>query len=403
MTSEQFYGEYGIPEYTGEGKLLDIYPCGSSNYQLCVVGATESEASEYISRLAERGYSLKRDIRLCKNVFAEYVKNGSSALVSYMPGISTLRVTCGKERELPKFEGVGDSSEAEPIVAQIGIRLGMCYCIALKDGTFAIVDGGCGNDRDVALLYSYLCERTKNGEKPIVSAWFMSHTHPDHMDLACDFMTRYRDEVDVRCAVYNFPNFQTLEVLNESAENNYARAQRFVACVRDNYPNALHYVCHTGQSLQLAGVKVTTLMTHEDIYPLPIKSSNHTSCAWRFDFESGSSFMCLGDIWREMCEQMAKTFDASYLKADVMQVTHHGLLGGHIDLYRAIDPETVLWPSPEDRFKGEFVDMRPSRAGKPTVQYCIGEGGCDYNAWIRDDAIKKRAHYHMGKTVEIPM
>ena len=113
--------------------------------------------------------------------------------------------------------------------------------------------------------------------------------------------------------------------------------------------------------------------------------------------------MCLADLTTETCERMVRIYSAAYLKADVMQVVHHGLLGGHIDLYRAIDPDICLWPSPKERFLGTWTDPRRVALGKPTVQFCVGEGGCDYNAWLRDDAIKKRAHFHAGETVTIPM
>ena len=102
-------------------------------------------------------------------------------------------------------------------------------------------------------------------------------------------------------------------------------------------------------------------------------------------------------------ELMARIYSAEFLKAGVMQPIHHGLLGGNLDLYKAIDPDICLWPSPKERFAGTWIDPRRVAEGKPTVQYCIGEGGCDYNTWLRDDNIKKRKHFHAGMTTTIPM
>ena len=49
----------------------------------------------------------------------------------------------------------------------------------------------------------------------------------------------------------------------------------------------------------------------------------------------------------------------------------------------------------EAKFNGTYTGYR--------YKYCLGEGGCDYNAYIRDDSIKKREHYHNGTTSTILM
>ena len=402
MTAEEFFDLFNVPKYIGEGDVLPIYPCGSGNYQLCIKGARAEDFSEYTQAFVKAGFHKISQNSICKNIFERYESSDYSAYVVFMPDILTLRVICGPKIS-PCSRDISGNAVTRPAVAQLGIKLGMCYCIILADGTFLMVDGGVDNDEDRDMVYEFLCSYTPNGKRPVIRAWFITHTHPDHTRIAESFCEKYHGEVDLLEAIYNFPDFANVTVLRESAENNRLNAERFADTVKRCYPNATHTVCHTGDVIEFSGVKVTTLITHEDIYPIPIVSSNHTSSAWRFDFEGGASFVCLGDIWTQACEQLAKTFSAEYLKADIMQVTHHGLLGGHIDLYRAVDPEIVLWPSPEDRFAGRYVDAKREEIGKPTVQYCIGEGGCDYNVWIRDQSIKERKHYHAGKTVVLPV
>ena len=283
------------------------------------------------------------------------------------------------------------------------LKLGMCYCITLCDGTFLMIDGGLNDAEDEERLYKFLRDNTPDGEKPTVRAWFMSHTHPDHTRLAVSFMNTYGGEVDVLEAVYNFPDYGKITVHRESAEGNAANAKQFSDTVTEHYPEAAHTLCRTGEPIEYPGVRVTTLMTHEDVYPIPINSSNHTSSVWRFDFDSGRSFMCLADMSGETSELMAMSYSAEYLKADIMQPIHHGLLGGNLELYKAIDPDICLWPSPKERFLGIWTDPRCVAKGKPTVQFCIGEGGCDYNRWLRDDSIKKREHFHAGVTTTLPV
>ncbi|MBR7099475.1 MAG: hypothetical protein IKC59_08670 [Clostridia bacterium] len=403
MTKEAFYQRFRLPPFVNGGDALDIYPCGREEYQLCVKNVDRSAVEEYLGELVRCGFTVSQQRVLCENLFQWLEGPEGFVYVSFMPGISTLRIICGERRTRLPWQDTLKGEQAHPSVTQLGIKLGMCYCILLKDGSFLLIDGGCKDKEDEDTLYRFLRAHTVENKKPVIRAWFMSHTHPDHTDLSEEFMANYFDRVELLAAVYNFPDFEQIEVLHESAENNHRAAMRFESTVKQYYPQAAHVTCHTGEIVELAGVRVTTLMTHEDVYPIPVVSSNHTSCAWRFDFESGVSFMCLGDIWTEMCEQLAKTFTGQYLKADIMQVTHHGLLGGHIDLYRAIDPEICLWPSPQERFEGTWTDPRRVALGKSTVQYCIGEGGCDFNRWLRDPTVKERKHFHAGESVTLPV
>ncbi len=396
-----FFEKFSLPEYSGLGETLEIYPCGGECYQLCIKDVADAQVKEYVEKLGQTQYKVYEDNSIEKNILRRYNSEEYSLYLSYMPTISTLRLICGSKTVPPLRRELPHCDTVPPTVSQIQINSGMCYCLTLCDGTFLMVDGGISNAEDEERLYRFLCENAGNSAKPIIRAWFISHTHPDHTRLAESFMTKYKEDVDMLEAVYNFPDFDKVEVHRESAETNANNARHFEQTVRECYPSAIHTKCHTGEVISFPGVRVTTVITHEDIYPIPIISSNHTSCAWRFDFDSGISFMCLGDIFTDLCIQLARMFSAEYLKADIMQVTHHGLLGGHIDLYRAIDPEICLWPSPEARFSGTWTDPRRVAIGKPTVQYCIGEGGCDFNRWLRDDSVRVRKHYHLGETAVI--
>lgn len=403
MNRDEFYERFSLPQYVGKGEVLEIYPCGSGSYQLCVTNTDSADALEYIKEIEMQGYSLLEDNCVGESLFRVYCKGEKVLWLSYVPNSADMRIVCGEKNFNFSRINFKRAYRTTPSVTQLAVKLGMCYCITLFDGTFILVDGGVANADDVKMIYEFLSDNSGGDEKPVIRAWLMSHTHPDHTGVAKSFMTTYRDCVEMLETVYNFPDFASVEVLHESAESNHKAALDFISTVKTCYPNAEHTVCHTGERLVFPGVTVTTVMTHEDVYPSPITSSNSTSCAWRFDFGNGGTFMCLGDVWTHMCQRLAQSFPAEYLKSDVMQVTHHGLLGGHIELYRAIDPEICFWPTPEERFSGTWTDPRRVALGKPTVQYCIGEGGCDYNEWLRNEDIKRRKHYHAGKNVTVRM
>ena len=403
MTEKQFYEKFSLPPYVGGGEALELYPCANDNYLLRLDGVSAEDASEYLKVLGEARYSLCSAEEIDGNRFYRFNSEGYSLYLSYMPRISVLRMVCGEmENASPRREKSRDF-KVTPTVSQMQLKLGMCYCITLCDGTFLVIDGGLSDAEDEDRLYRFLCDNNGGEGKPLIRGWFMSHTHPDHTRLAESFMNTYSEQVELLEAIYNFPDYDKITVHRESAEGNAKNAKTFADTVSRCYPEAVHTRCHTGEVIRFPGVDVITLMTHEDVYPIPINSSNHTSSVWRFDFDGGSSFMCLADMSGETCELMVRSYSAEFLKADIMQPVHHGLLGGNLELYQAIDPDICLWPSPKERFEGTWIDPRRVAVGKPTVQFCIGEGGCDYNVWLRNDEIKKRKHFHAGVTTTIPV
>ena len=403
MEVKEYYKKFILPEYKGRGEALELYPCADENYLLYIQGATHEDVSAYVEELTRTEYHICKNQEIDGNIFYRFNSEKYSLYLSFMPRIAVLRLICGEKKDIPHRTVSVVGGTVTPTVSQMQLRLGMCYCITLCDGTFLVIDGGISDAEDEKRLYDFLCSNAQGGKKPIVRAWFMSHTHPDHTRLAESFMNTYCNDVDVLEAIYNFPDYDKITVHRESAEGNARNAKLFADTVSRCYPQAIHTVCRTGEVIEFPGVRVIPIMTHEDVYPIPINSSNHTSSVWRFDFDSGKSFMCLADMSGETCELMVKSYSSEFLKADIMQVVHHGLLGANIDLYRAIDPDICLWPSPKERFEGTWIDPRRVAEGKPTVQFCIGEGGCDYNVWIRDDNIKKRKHFHAGITTTIPV
>ena len=86
---------------------------------------------------------------------------------------------------------------------------------------------------------------------------------------------------------------------------------------------------------------------------------------------------------------MADTYGA-YLKSDLLQLSHHGANGACLDLYRLIDPAVCFWACSQRKFEGDerMLGIRP---------------GHEFNAYIRDPAVRVREHYHSGVTTVIPI
>ena len=271
---------------------------------------------------------------------------------------------------------------------------GMSYIVQLADTSFIIVDGGSYNEDDVRELYRLLREYTPKDHMPEISMWMFTHSHFDHIELATEFICAKAADVKIKAFAYQFSFSNNLNIQKSVQEE----MNRTIGVLEGNiaryYPDAAIHTIHTGQHYNFPGLQIEILWTGEDIYPYIANHYNDLSAAWRMHFKNGKSFLILGDCFNYSCKQLVKTY-GEYLKSDILQLTHHGLLGGDKELYQLIDPDICFWAVSEERFLG----TRPG----DKIQYCLGEGGCDYNAWIRDESIRVRKHYHQSVTTVINM
>lgn len=404
--------KYGtdVPEFTtlSTNGVEPIYHAGDGEYVVCVRGATYDECSAYQNLLAQSGFQLYAAHEISagtgrdeKNRFYTYTGKGLQIFLSWCPysvdgsgkdkPISVCRVIVTQQKPLPpvalpKAESGGN--RIIPTLAQLGVSvIGMCYVVQLEDGTFVVVDGGIYNEYNVELLYQYLLEYTPEGSVPTIAMWLFTHPHADHIEAAKKFIKRYSTEVTVRAFAYNFvANDFTTTGRGNWKENDEETVLDFRALeniIEQQYPNALVYTVHTGQVYRFRGMELEILHTEEDFYPTPMWTWNELSVNFRMIFGNGKKVLFLGDNMQSNCRMMEAAY-GDYLKSDMLQVAHHGHIGGLVSLYELVDPDVCFWSCPEESFHDEH------RTGV--------KKGCESNGYLRDTAVKERIHYHNGST-----
>ena len=282
----------------------------------------------------------------------------------------------------------------EPSITHIGRQgasqssPGLSIVCQLKDGSYVIVDGGPNDENDEKALLEFLKSNNPKEGKPQVT-WMFTHAHHDHMGLAVSFLSKYYNEIDVKMFYYNFPDFDTLSIPSEypnRIEDSKELIAEFDEIYNSHYSNSKKYIFHTGDKLQLPGCEIEILLTHEGFWPNEISWINHTSSSWIMNFE-GKTMMVLGDTEATLCQWLATSYKEK-LKSDILQVTHHGLNGGDTKMYSYVDPSICLWAIDQTRFETEPM--------------CLGtKYGFEFNAWIRDDSIRKRTHYAASSTTTL--
>ena len=188
-----------------------------------------------------------------------------------------------------------------------------------------------------------------------------------------NFSQKYSDKVDVKAFYYNFPRV-TLGDVGPSDQKN-------VEGYMNKWKNAKKYASlHSGMNFSVVDAKITVICTFEDVFPQPINEGNDTNTVFKVEV-GGQSIMFLGDAYYGESATMSSQIDASVLKSDIVQVSHHGYEGCSEGLYRAVGAKVVLWPMNIVGYEG----TTPSQVFKKWY-----EGGPSANSYFRNNRdIKK--------------
>ena len=390
-----------IPQY----KTLagQCYPKGllkSSDLHFCIHNTLIEECREYATELERAGFVCREKKEISAgskapynvNLYYCYVKDDVAVYVFWDASAHATHITAERFKALPDVKKVTSKAadNCRLSLTQLGIDWGMCYVIKALDGSFIVVDSG-ESAQNAEKLYDFLSVNT-TGKKPKIALWIFTHSHKDHIKSAKIFIEQYHDKVDISAFAYNFPSCDCVSVVMENNEQMKADIEELENNIRKFYSSSVTYTLHTGQSYYFKGFEIEVLHAVDETYPSIYLNFNEMSAAVRVKFDCGKTALLLGDCMHEICRSLAHTY-GDYLKSDILQVTHHGLIGGDKGLYELVDPQICLWPVSEERFSGTAPDQR--------YQGCIGQGGCDYNSYLRDEGVRKRKHYHMKETITL--
>ena len=299
----------------------------------------ESSVEEYRrvqSEIEKAGFAFDSDRQEGDALFSTYEKNGQVLLASYIPHDCATRVISEENTVIPPRESEPKKLCA-PLLTQVKTPYlicdcGMSYLIRLCDGRFIIVDGGYGEYEETEHLLELMEKQNVLGGKPVIEAWFITHWHGDHYFVMCDMMERFGDRVEFRTMlvntplIYDFPNR--------------------VKAVMEAHPEIRLIVPHTGQRFVYADAVMDVLYACEDHYPGEFRDSNDTSTVIRMEL-AGRRIMFLGDSSPLSSTIVTDRFPKESVRCEFLQVGHHGYTGGSYSMYRAADPEYLLWPCPD--------------------------------------------------------
>ncbi len=332
-----------IPTFPG-ATMVDVQGSDPMQYKS---GTTLAVVQSYCRDLESAGLTLYQSNQFGNSYYYIYARGNTTVTCGFDGNAKEVRVTTDRTgaRAQNAKDNEGWTAVTTPTFTQLqlnnmsGSNSGMGYVLRLSDGRFVVIDGGHNDYDDYVRLYDVMKSQCVGTEEPVVAAWFITHPHGDHYGVLLQFAPAYRGKVKIEQVIYNFGSSQTLK--------NYTPSETLAKSVEESGETVV--VARAGQSFYLADAIIDMLFTPDDCYPaIPQKgiTSGNENC---IDFRiriAGQTIMILADTEVNESNLITARYDASVLKADIVQQAHHGYWAGSDALYAAIDADTVFWPCP---------------------------------------------------------
>ena len=326
----------------------ECYDAGESAYLMFRNRATREEYDAYCADLEAAGYQKHLDDAEGAGIYSFYYNKEAVVSVYFGTHDSALRavVEPAAETALVPKGLIRDGSKRTPLCfVQMEdhlnevVNCGMSYIFRLGDGSFIIFDGGWDTEPIADSLYEKLVALAEGGEI-VISGWFMTHAHIDHIGAFYPFARKYADKVTLKRVIFNYPGESRMTEMGDTFVQRYVHKWReHVAMFKD----AVCIKARTGQRFHFDGLDLDILFTYEDyMMPRPLRTFNDTSLVFRVT-ACGETYMFLGDASETMSGILVQKY-GELLKSDIVQVAHHGFGGGTKEVYDAIQAPIVFWP-----------------------------------------------------------
>lgn len=212
------------------------------------------------------------------------------------------------------------------------------FIITTADGKIIAIDGG--HREDARYFVDYLKKLT--GEKrPRVDAWFLTHSHKDHVSAFFEVVQNMSDEVEIGKVYYNFPSVQFL--LRGHDRNAAKTAEEFYGLL----PLFADKTCIVsgGDTYEIGEAKIEILYTTD--FEITSNVTNNSSTVFKMTL-GGKTALFLADCGAEAGNKiLAKYAGTNMLDCDICQMAHHGQQGVTKEFYEAVRPEICLWCTPK--------------------------------------------------------
>lgn len=222
------------------------------------------------------------------------------------------------------------------LAAQSPIQM-MSYVVQTKEGRLIVIDGG--KREDAGHLLDTLIRL--GGERPVIDFWLLTHPHSDHIDALMEIFSKPHP-LRVGRIFSRFLSYEFYEKYDFPGCTDAETTKEFGAFSAAHPELCAAY--EAGQTLRAGSVEFHVLRVPDESFPMNV--INNSSVVLRMDAE-GQRVLFLGDLGEEAGDEVIKTVPKEELRADIVQMAHHGQFGVKKSFYEAVSPDVCLWNTPQ--------------------------------------------------------
>lgn len=228
------------------------------------------------------------------------------------------------------------------------VNCGMSYVIKLNSGDFFIIDGGYFTPNEDKRLYDFLCKQSDGS--PHIKGWMFTHAHQDHIGCFMEFIEHYHNDVTIDTLYYNFQPTRHKFALGswKKKSNDLATIKQFYKIIKKHNHLFNIHTLKTNEAIMIDELCLDVLYTQENLYPKKASFNDYSSVV--MISTNNTRLLILGDVQAEGSQYLLEN-KMDKLKADIVQVSHHGFNGATKELYKAISPKIALFPTPDYEFE----------------------------------------------------
>lgn len=222
----------------------------------------------------------------------------------------------------------------------------MSFVLVTKNDNVIIVDGG--RPEDMPLLKEYVGGRH-------VAAWILTHAHIDHISgFVSEIEKNGGSDFDIGTVYYNFPPYSLIDNHNVPDYGYFTRELNetlpsFLA-IEPKIRDRAHIVTQ-GESIMVDECRIDFLYTfHDGLYA---NLMNDSSLVFKVTAPN-KTVLFMGDLGPDGGDVLFRE-SRHLLKADIVQMAHHGHMNVSMEVYAEIMPEACMWCAPSWLYAEEEV------------------------------------------------
>lgn len=214
-----------------------------------------------------------------------------------------------------------------------GTAQNLSVLIKTEHGRLIVIDGGWREDAGA------LAERIReNGGT--VAAWFLTHPHADHAGALAALLEDPSSGIVVEKI---YCSLAEPEWYQNRAPEDPGMADQLLKDFLTFPEGTADTGIGKGDRFQIDDAAIEVMNDRGDFKEDPV---NNSCIVYKFQLQ-GQSILFLGDLGYQAGEALLKDQGSAGLRADVVQMAHHGQGGVGRDIYEAISPRICLWPTPQ--------------------------------------------------------